>query len=319
MWRQLTPGERAKFLGTTFIGFGLLALAVGLIYLTYTLVGLLQTVPAILAQVEQTSAMIDPIVQEVDKVQAQIPPILKEVRLTRELVPPILKEVRLTRDLVPPILKEVGAVREQLPAVLAEVAAVRKEVAAVRAALPPLVETAAKSIQQASDSVQLIDQQIPPILSEVRQTREALPGLLDRADQLVANAGNVGRKASQGAVTGVLGGIIIAPFRLLGEAGQGLASAMKLDPSTGFTPEDDRLATEATDAVIKTGQIGAQRNWQNPASKNSGTVTLLDQKMRDGEPCFKVKQFVALSSGKTHSAELLFCQHPDGTWAAEKN
>jgi surface antigen len=305
MWKRLSPGERAKLLGTTAIGAGLTALAVGIVYFTYTLNAVLQEVPAILAQVEQTSAMINPIVQEVDKVQAQIPPILKQVQLTREQIPPILKEV--------------GAVREQLPAMLAEVAAVRKEVAAVRVALPPLVETTAKTVQEASDSVRLIDQQIPPILSEVRQTREALPGLLDRADKLVASASTVGRKATAGAVTGVLGGLILAPFRLIGEAGKGMADAMKLDPSTGFTPEDDRLATEATDAVIKTGQIGAQRNWQNPASKNSGTVTLLDQKMRDDEPCFKVKQFVALSSGETHKAELTFCQHPDGTWAAVKN
>jgi surface antigen len=186
-------------------------------------------------------------------------------------------------------------------------------------ALPPLVDTTAKTVQEASDSVRRIDQQIPPILSEVRQTREALPGLLDRADQLVAKASNVGREATQGAMTGVLGGLIVAPFRLIGEAGKGMAGAMKLDPSTGFTPEDERLATEATDAVIKTGQIGAQRNWQNPASRNSGTVTLLDKKMRDQEPCFTVGQNVALSSGKTHTAELTFCQHPDGTWAAVQN
>jgi surface antigen len=305
MWQKLTASERAKLLGTTIIGAGLLALAAGLIYFTYTLVGVLQTVPAILAQVDKTTAQIDPVVQEVDKVQAHIPAILKEVRLTRELVPPILKEL--------------GAVREQLPAVLDEVAAVRKEVAAVRVAVPPLVETAAKTVQTASDSVRLIDQQIPPILSEVRQTREALPGLLDRADQLVANASNVAREATKGAVTGVLGGIITAPFRLIGEAGKGMASAMKLDPSTGFTPEDERLATEATGAVIKTGQIGAQRSWKNPTSKNSGTVTLQDQQMRDQEPCFTVKQKVALSSGKVHRVQMTICQHPDGTWAAVQN
>jgi surface antigen len=305
MWQKLTASERAKLLGATIIGTGLFVLAAGLIYFTSTLVSVLQTVPTILAQVEQTTARIDPIVQEVDKVQAHIPAILKEVRSTRELVPPIVKEV--------------GAVREQLPAVLAEVAAVRAEVAAVRVALPPLVQTTAKTVQEASDSVRLIDRQIPPILSEVRQTREALPGLLDRADKLVASASTVGRKATAGAVTGVFTGLIIAPFRLMGEAGKGLAGAMKLDPSTGFTPEDERLATEATDAVIKTGQIGAQRNWQNPASENSGTVTLLDHQMRDHEPCFSVNQKVALSSGKTHTAELTFCQHADGTWAAVQN
>jgi surface antigen len=305
MWRQLTPSERAKLLGTTIVGSALFILAAGIVYFTYTLNAVLQEVPAILSQVEQTSAMINPIVQEVDKVQAHIPPILKQVQLTREQIPPILKEV--------------GAVREQLPAMLAEVAAVRQEVAAVRVALPPLVDTTAKTVQEASDSVRLIDQQIPPILSEVRQTREALPGLLDRADQLVANASTVGRKATAGAMTGVLTGLIVAPFRLIGEAGKGMADAMKLDPSSGFTAEDEQLATEATDAVIKTGQIGAQRNWQNPASKNRGTVMLLDQKMRDQEPCFTVGQNVALSSGKTHQVHLTFCQHPDGTWAAVQN
>ena len=295
MWQKLTAGERAKLIGTTLTGAGLIALALGFAYFAYTLSSVLQTVPAILAQIEQTSTTITPALRELDKIQAQIPPILKEVRLTRELVPPILDEV--------------GALRRQIPAILAEVAAVRE-------ALPPLVQTSAKTVQQASDSVRIIDRQIPPILSEVKKTREALPVLLDRAERLVDNASTAGRKAASGAVAGVFTGILTTPFRLAGEAGRGLAGVMKLDPSSGFTEEDERLATEATDAAIKLGQIGAPRNWQNPTSKNSGTVILLDQTMRDQEPCFTVDQKVALKSGKTHTVRLTFCQHPDGTWAA---
>lgn len=295
MWQKLTAGERAKLIGTTLFGAGLIALALGFVYFTYTVSSVLQAVPAILTQVEQTSSTIIPALRELDKIQAQIPPILKEVRLTRELVPPILDEV--------------GALRRQMPAILAEVAAVRE-------ALPPLVQTSSKTIQQASDSVRIIDRQIPPILSEVKKTREALPGLLDRADKLVASASTVGRKATSGAVAGVFTGIITTPFRFAGEAGRGLAGAMKLDSSSGFTAKDEQLATAATDAAIKLGQIGAPQDWQTPASKNSGTVTLLDRIMRDQEPCFTVSQKVVLSSGKTHTAQLTFCQHPDGTWAA---
>jgi hypothetical protein len=113
MRQTLSAVERAKFLGTTIVGSGLFALAVGIVYFTYTLNAVLQEIPAILAQVEQTSAVIYPLVQEVNKVQAQIQPILKQVQMTRELVPSILREV--------------GAVREQVPALLAEAAAVRTE------------------------------------------------------------------------------------------------------------------------------------------------------------------------------------------------
>jgi surface antigen len=294
MWQKLNPAEQAKLLGTAMMSASLVVMASAIGYFAHAVYVVQQRVPELLTQVEQTTEKIDPVLRQVDAIQAQIPPILKEVEATRALIPPILAEVAAVRREVSPILAEV---------------------AATRTALPPLLDTTAKSVHEASTAVRALEPHIPVVVAEVRQTREALPGLLDRAERLVASASTAGHEASKGAVSGFLGGIVTAPFKLIGGAGRDLTSAMGLEGDAGLTAKDDELASAATDAVIRAGEIGGERSWENPDSKNRGTVRLLSQETRTEQACFRLRQTVTLASGKTHHAEVEFCRQKDGTWA----
>lgn len=283
MWHQLNPAERAKFLGTAMMSVSLLAMAAAVGYFSYTIYVTQRNVPAILAQVEATT----------------------------NAVSPALEQVEPTRKMIPQILEEIAALRVQIPPVL-------EEVAATREMLPPLLDSTAKTVHEATTSINKLEPHISPTLTEVRKTRQALPGLMDRAEKLVESAGKAGQEASKGAVFGIVGGVLTAPFKIIGGVGKGLAGAIGIDKKEGFTEQDEKLANEATDSVIRTGKDGSEISWENPDSKNRGTVRLLSQKIRDEQSCFLLRQQVILASGKTHKADVEFCQNKDGGWTQRK-
>ncbi|MDH5649457.1 MAG: hypothetical protein OEY67_07345, partial [Gammaproteobacteria bacterium] len=159
-----------------------------------------------------------------------------------------------------------------------------------------------------------IEPHIPAVLSEVKKTRESLPGILDRADQVVAHAESVGQAASKGAVKGFLGGIVTAPFKLISEAGKGLTDAIGLTTQSGFTKEDDKLNQNATDSLLKSGAPGTQQQWSNPDSGNSGAIHWISQSLRDNKPCVTLHYDIRLRDGKTHEARVELCQQSDGSW-----
>lgn len=281
MWRKLTPSDQARFLAMALLSVALFALALALASVAYQVGALRQQIPELLASVEQTSQKVEP----------------------------VLREVGAIRDLIPPILEESKAIRELVPGVVTEVREVRKT-------LPPLVDTSAKAINNASDAVRVIEPRIPAVLSEIRKTREALPGILDRADQVIGHAGTVRQKAGEAAVQGVIGGIVTAPFRLIGGVGKGLAGLIGLDERHEFTAADERLASAATDTVIENGQVGAQSSWRNPESKNRGSVELIEKWTRNGQPCVTLRHRIEFRSTPTHEKNIHLCQRPDKSWEA---
>ena len=283
MWKKLTPSEQAVVLGKALVSVGLVALAIALGYFAYQIGAARQELPTLLAQVEATSQKVEPVLREVDAI----------------------------RDLVPPILKEAKAMREVVASTVSEATALRK-------ALPPLVDASASAINNASRAVRAIEPHIPSVLTEVKKTREALPDILDRADQVAGRAEKMGQAASRGVVTGLLGGIIIAPFRLIGDVGRGLSDIIGLGSQSGFTIEDDRLASAATDAVLKAGAPGAQQAWQNPENGNQGSVAWLTKKLRDNQMCVTLRYRVEFKTGKTHDVKVELCQQSDGSWVKPK-
>jgi surface antigen len=256
-----------------------LALAASLGYFAYTLSVLQQHLPAILQQVDDTTKQIDP----------------------------VLKEIAATREVIPPILEEVAAVRKQIPPLLAEVEATRK-------ALPPMLETAAQSIHEVNDTVKTLEPQIPLMLAEVKQTRESLPGLMTRAETLIDKAGSAGREASSGAVVGFFGGIISAPFKIIGGIGKGFANAIGLTAESGFTEEDVKLAEKATNDALKSGKANEKIKWNNPESKNFGTVTIKEKRMYGDEACYLVRFHAESTKGKSVDNDEEICQDSDGNW-----
>lgn len=283
MWRQLTPAEQARLLGSTVVGGGALALAIALLAVAWQVRSLQRELPDLLARLDGTLEKVGPALHDVDAI--------------RQLIPPILAEVKATRELVPSVVAEVAAVRQ---------------------ALPPLVNTGAAAINNASGAIRAVEPHIPGVLVEVKRTRESLPGLLERADRVVAHASQVGQEAGKGAARGVITGIVGAPFRLMGEVGKGLADALGVRGLGEFTATDERLVSDAVQAVMQTARPGDAASWSNPKNGNRGTVTLLTISERSGRLCVIQRHHVEFRSGRVHDANVALCQQPDGAWTVAK-
>jgi surface antigen len=283
MWRQLTPAEQARLLGSAMVGGGVLALAIALLTIAWQVRSLQQDLPEFFLHLDGSLEKVGPALHDVDAIRKLIPPILAEVKATRELVPSVVAEV-----------------------------------AAVRQALPPLIEQSAAALNNASGAVRAVEPHIPAVLGEVKKTREALPGLLDRADQLVARASTIGKEAGKEAAEGAITGVFTAPFRIIGKAGKGLADSIGLGGRADFTAEDERLAADATRELVQAGETGGRRSWLNKKTGARGTVALLARDERAGRQCMTMRYHVELKSGKVHDRDVELCRQSDGTWAVAK-
>jgi len=297
--------ENAKLIASYLMSLSLFALAGSIVYFTYEAVIISKQIPDILVRIDSTTDKIEPILDEVAEITGLIPNILVEVEGIRKTIPPILKEVEQTRKMIPPIIKEVEATRKLIPAVL-------KESEAMRGELPAMLATADK----ASGAVVGVSDQIPAILIEVKTTRESIPPLMDRADVLIDKARVAGKEASQGAVTGIFSGILLAPFALIADAGRGI-SGMSAEEAKAFTEKDFELIKQDALELLDDGSVDDEVSWNNTESGNHGTVYLANT-YKEGEYAeIECRELVFKSYNNEkllNESERSFCKSEDGKW-----
>ena len=305
-----------RLLASYLLSLSLFALAGSIVYFTYQVAMVSKQIPEILQRIDMTSEKIEPVITEVAQIVDLVPPILKEIEETRKLVPPILKEVEQTRKMIPSILLEVEQTRKQIPAVLKESEAIRGELPAVLAS----ADKASAAVADVSKQVEATRPLIPEVLKEVETTRESIPPMMDRADQLIEKARVAGKEASEGAVTGIFSGIIMAPFALVGDAGKSI-TGMTDEEAKNYTKKDFQLNQQASLILLNNGSKGDEQKWNNPESGNRGVLVLSDI-YSDGEyleiDCrtLNITFYKDGKSDKEKSRSL--CKNEDGKWALDE-
>lgn len=304
--------DRARLIASYLFSLSLFSLAGSIVYFTYETVIISKQIPDILVRIDSTTDKIEPILAEVAEITDLIPPILIEVKEIHktipsilETIPTILVEVEQTRKMIPSILVEVEQTRKQIPVIL-------KESEAIRGELPAMLASADK----ASGAVVGVSDQVPAILKEVKTTRESIPPLMDRADGLIEKARVAGKEASQGAVTGVFSGIILAPFTLLADAGRGIAG-MSAEEAKQFTEKDFEMIEQETVVLLDSGTVGDKASWNNTDSGNHGDV-FLTKAYKEGEyaeiECRSLS-FKSYDEGTLlNESDRTFCKSDDGKW-----
>ena len=313
-FKDYSGKDSARLLASYLLSLSLFALAGAIVYFTYEVAIVSKQIPDILLSINNTSEQVEPIIDEVSKIIDLVPPILKEVEEIRKSIPPILKEIEQTRKMIPPILSEVEQTRKQIPAVLKESAAIRGELPAVLAS----ADKASKAVVDISKQVEATRPLIPEVLKEVEVTRESIPPMMDRADALIEKARVAGKEASQGAVSGVFSGIIMAPFELMADAGRSI-TGLSAKEAKNFDEKDFEYIKRASLFLLNTGSKGEERQWNNTESNNRGIVKLTDI-YSEGEyaeiDCrtlaFKIykKESIAKESSRS------FCKNDKGKWKA---
>ena len=312
---QSIPGknnDRTKIVASYFLSLSLFAIAGAIIYFTYVLTVISQHIPEVLLKIDTTTEKIEPILDEVAVITALVPSILEEVKQTRKMIPPILVEIQQTRKIIPSLLREVEQTRNQIPAVL-------KESAAIRRKLPTILSSANKASAAVVGVTKQIEASRPliaEVLQEVETTRESIPPMMDRADSLIDKARIAGKEASQGAITGIFSGIIMAPFSLLADAGQGIVG-LSAEDAKKFSKKDFSLIEQAALRLLNTGSVNDEESWNNTESKRHGDI-VLTKIYNEGEyseiEC-RALSFKLFEKDKAlHASDRSFCQTDDGKW-----
>jgi len=208
--------------------------------------------------------------------------ILSEFREVRKLLPNVLEQVEKTRNIIPTVLKEFKETRMALPEIHKSIDNVRLSVNKVTKGLPNISKE----------------------ISKIVQMEHNIPKYLDRVEDIMDKGKNLGKESSRGVLSGFVTGLLTLPFDLV----------------SGFIPENDikltrtdnRLLKEATLKLLVAEQIKIVEYWENPTSKNSGSIQLV--KIKKEERCRSLKVKISQKKTMKFLKDIDVCQDEKGQW-----
>jgi surface antigen len=85
-------------------------------------------------------------------------------------------------------------------------------------------------------------------------------------------------------------------------------------PSAKFNDDDRRMQREAQNSVLASTEIGTMRSWENPATRNSGSIELLRIfQASDGRECKRIR--ITSQAGPSKGvATMNMCRSGTGKW-----
>lgn len=307
-------------------------LAVAILYFAYQLARIVdsgpqirQTLDGVTKQLPDALATIDKTRLEIAEIRQTIPGILQEVAAVRLQIPPILREVEQLRQSLPLVLKEVEQTRRQLPALLNSVDNAVSVVDRTQQQFPDMLAAASRFADTVDSTNEQLGRLTPEVLEEVRLIRQKIDPTLDRVEVIVddtyrkakdavTTAEGAGQEASEGAITGLVTGILKLPFRLLGTIAAPILDTIRSDVRDKLTQEDVELMGEAGDRLAKSRALNKPEHWNNPSSGNRGSITLTRRYRQDDLECVEARITFNLAD-QTSSNELeRFCRNEDGKW-----
>ena len=303
-----------------YFGFQLARVVDSLPEIDRSLARFTEQVPPVLEALEQTR-------REVAEVRALVPPVLAESAALRGEVPAILAETERVRLGLAPLVAEMAEVRRQIPPLLQRVDATVAAVDRIERRIPAILKTADRSIDAIDESLTRIEVLVPGIEAEVRATREMIDPTLDRVDAMIvdahrraretiAEAQGIGREASEGAVTGLVTGVLKLPFQLLGTLASPIVGNIGPDVARQLTAADIELLGEAGKRASEAGP-GQTQYWRNPDSGTAGSITLLRRFERDGSSCVEARITIETTRKRIANKVEIYCQNEDGKWVPQ--
>ncbi|WP_122055471.1 hypothetical protein [Vibrio sp. Evd11] len=146
-----------------------------------------------------------------------------------ELAPQVLDTVEDVRKTVDQVNQTIASVDSKIPSILEEVKNVRTEVENVRVDVIPPTLSEMKSYRidvvppVLAESKSYREQTIPVIVTESEMLRAEVPGILAQANLLADKS----KELAQGAAEGAVKGVVLSPFNLLRDAGDGIKTRVQ--------------------------------------------------------------------------------------------
>ena len=90
---------------------------------------------------------------------------------------------------------------------------------------------------------------------------------------------------------------------------------LEYSPARYFTDDDWEIARKTARQVLDEGKTGEEVSWENPESKNSGSLVPSREFERDGRTCRKLR-ITNRARELQGRATYTFCRQDDGSWKA---
>lgn len=278
------PHKVIANIGQLALAFSILVLALSIAYFASVIAKTQDNIPQILEKTQVASKSINAAALQVKDIIPHVPQILEETRLVRESVKSVVEESAMIRAQVQEIAVEISEVRKVIPTMI-------NESIAIREAVPPI-------LKEVQTSRALVNQYLPEILTEsqaVRNTilavvsesqavREGLPLTLDRLDQIMQEASKTGRKAGEGAISGIFTGIIKAPYAVVKNVGASFFGEKKV-----LTSSDFLLLRQSVSEILSANEFNQQKAFNNSKTGLSGFVMLLSEEKQATALCRQVR------------------------------
>ena len=302
------------------------AIAAAIIYFAYQLAQINDNVAIVTQSVDQVSQHIEPTIEEVKQVRLEITEV-------RKLVPDVLAEVAEVRKQIPLVVAEVAEVRQQLPPIIAQVESIERQIDPILQRVDKTVAVVDDTQRQIPQIIKATDNAIATINDtnkEIKLTRETVDPTLDRVEELVEDAyfkaqdaittaGDAGKKASEGAVSGFFTGLIKLPFKFIGSLASPIVDELDSDVARQLTEKDIELMAESGVRAIKSKNTGKDWRWENPKSKNSGSITIVRRYQSKGIECVEAR--VRISNKRRQIMDELdnFCLNEKNEWVDDED
>lgn len=315
------------------------AIAAAIIYFAYQVSQINDSVSVVTQSVDQVSRHIEPTLREAQEIRLEIaatrkliPQILAEVAAVRQQIPAIVAEVGEVRQLIPAIVAEVAEVRRQIPLILERVDAINQQIEPIllrvdetQRQIPLILTTADSAILALNDTRKEVLPYLPEALEEIRLTRTSIDPMLDRvdtlvddafnrADQTIASARVAGKEASEGAVSGFFSGLVKLPFGFMGSLASPMVGSIDADVAAQMDDKDFKLLAEVASQAHESSTIGEDWTWENPASGNSGSITVIRKFNLQGLNCIEARNQISLKGKPSLVDEAEFCLDADDKW-----
>ena len=191
--------------------------------------------------------------------------------------------------------------------------------------IPQIVNTAENAIVALNLTRDELMPYIPLTLEEVRLMRKTMEDSLDRIEILIDDAndkalnaillaGDAGKKASEGAVSGFFTGLIKLPFKLIGTLASPIVKTIDADVAKKLTEKDLELIATASKKAVEAKKIDRAWEWNNPKSGNSGSLTIIRKYEIRSHLCVEVQVHVSIKGREKMNEPDNFCLNKDEKW-----
>jgi len=263
--------------------FALLSLSLSVFYFAWVIKTVHGSIPLVAQQTKSTTNAVNLMAERIGLVSSQTSDALLEFKTFNALIPEILLESSKAREESAGAMREFSAFRQHVPAIL-------QESERIRETLPSLLKE--------SEHVRYT---VSTAIAELQEARQSLPRMIAEVDSLIGRANHLGAKASEGAVSGVLTGLVKAPYAMI----RNIAFSGK-NQGRALTEEQHYSLINKIESVLQSGKVGENISLKQP----NGYVELVDKSIKDDEMCHSVR--IVLDTYYDQMKEI--CKNSEGQW-----